>query len=39
MDSVGTVNPDIYEFYSLGLGDPMPYQPSTGTAPAIFWIK
>lgn len=23
MDSVGTVNPDIYEFYSLGLGDPM----------------
>ncbi len=24
MDSVGTVNPDIYEFYSLGLGDPIP---------------
>jgi len=23
MDSVGTVNPDIYEFYSLGLGDPI----------------
>ncbi len=23
MDSVGPVNPDIYEFYSLGLGDPI----------------
>lgn len=23
MDSVGRVNPDIYEFYSLGLGDPI----------------
>lgn len=23
MDSVGHVNPDIYEFYSLGLGDPI----------------
>ncbi len=23
MDSVGPVNPDIYEFYSLGLGDPV----------------
>ncbi|MCQ2438925.1 MAG: ribosome biogenesis GTPase Der [Oscillospiraceae bacterium] len=23
MDSTGTVNPDIYEFYSLGLGDPI----------------
>ena len=23
MDSVGAVNPDIYEFYSLGLGDPI----------------
>ncbi len=23
MDSIGTVNPDIYEFYSLGLGDPI----------------
>ncbi len=23
MDSVGTENPDIYEFYSLGLGDPI----------------
>lgn len=22
-DSVGTVNPDIYEFYALGLGDPI----------------
>jgi len=22
-DSIGTVNPDIYEFYSLGLGDPI----------------
>jgi GTP-binding protein len=22
-DSVGTVNPDVYEFYSLGLGDPV----------------
>ena len=22
-DSTGTVNPDIYEFYSLGLGDPL----------------
>ncbi|MBR2831645.1 MAG: ribosome biogenesis GTPase Der [Oscillospiraceae bacterium] len=24
MDSIGPVNPDIYEFYSLGLGDPIP---------------
>lgn len=24
MDSTGTVNPDIYEFYNLGLGDPIP---------------
>ncbi len=24
MDSVGPVNPDIYEFYALGLGDPIP---------------
>ena len=23
MDSVGAVNPDIYEFYNLGLGDPI----------------
>lgn len=23
MDSVGTTNPDIYEFYNLGLGDPV----------------
>ena len=23
MDSIGQVNPDIYEFYSLGFGDPM----------------
>lgn len=23
-DSIGRVNPDIYEFYSLGLGDPIP---------------
>ncbi len=23
MDQVGTVNPDIYEFYNLGLGDPI----------------
>ena len=23
-DSVGTVSPDFYEFYNLGLGDPMP---------------
>ncbi|MGE4485727.1 MAG: ribosome biogenesis GTPase Der [Oscillospiraceae bacterium] len=23
MDSVGVVNPDIYEFYNLGLGDPI----------------
>ena len=23
MDSVGTVDPDIYEFYALGLGDPI----------------
>jgi len=22
-DSIGTVNPDVYEFYSLGLGDPI----------------
>ncbi len=22
-DSIGTVNPDVYEFYSLGLGDPV----------------
>ena len=24
MDSTGTLNPDIYEFYNLGLGDPSP---------------
>lgn len=24
MDSTGTLNPDIYEFYNLGLGDPIP---------------
>ncbi|HWS41508.1 MAG TPA: ribosome biogenesis GTPase Der [Pseudoflavonifractor sp.] len=24
MDSVGPTNPDIYEFYNLGLGDPVP---------------
>ena len=24
MDQVGTTNPDIYEFYNLGLGDPVP---------------
>lgn len=24
MDQIGAVNPDIYEFYSLGLGDPLP---------------
>jgi len=24
LDSVGAVNPDIYEFYALGLGDPYP---------------
>ncbi len=24
MDQVGHVNPDIYEFYNLGLGDPIP---------------
>ena len=23
MDSVGTVNPDFYEFYNLGMGDPI----------------
>ena len=24
MDSTGALNPDIYEFYNLGLGDPIP---------------
>lgn len=24
MDQIGAVNPDIYEFYNLGLGDPLP---------------
>ncbi len=24
MDSVGPTNPDVYEFYNLGLGDPIP---------------
>lgn len=24
MDQIGTTNPDIYEFYNLGLGDPIP---------------
>ena len=24
MDATGAVNPDIYEFYNLGLGDPIP---------------
>ena len=24
LDQIGTTNPDIYEFYNLGLGDPMP---------------
>ncbi len=24
MDSVGPTNPDVYEFYNLGLGDPVP---------------
>ncbi len=24
MDSVGATNPDVYEFYNLGLGDPVP---------------
>jgi len=24
MDSTGNINPDIYEFYGLGLGDPLP---------------
>src|SRR5699024_4114238 len=24
MDQVGATNPDIYEFYNLGLGDPVP---------------
>ena len=33
MDQVGMTNPDIYEFYNLGLGDP----PSTATAPGTCW--
>ena len=33
MDQVGQTNPDIYEFYNLGLGDPIPVSavPGTGT--------
>jgi GTP-binding protein len=30
MDSVGPVNPDIYEFYSLGLGEPVSVSASHG---------
>ena len=30
MDSTGAVNPDIYEFYSLGLGEPIPISAAHG---------
>lgn len=30
MDSIGALNPDIYEFYSLGLGDPLPVSATHG---------
>ena len=36
-DSVGGVNPDIYEFYSLAWGTPLRSPPSTATAPATCW--
>jgi len=29
-DSIGATNPDIYEFYSLGLGDPIPVSAAHG---------
>ncbi len=37
MDQVGMTNPDIYEFYNLGLGIPSPSPPSTATAPGTCW--
>ena len=32
MDKTGTPDPDIYEFYSLGLGDPLPLSAEIGRA-------
>ena len=37
MDQVGMTNPDIYEFYNLGLGTPSLSPPSTATAPGTCW--
>ena len=33
MDQVGNLNPDIYEFYNLGLGDPVPVSAVHGHGP------
>ena len=30
MDSTGTPDPDVYDFYSLGLGDPIPLSAAHG---------
>ena len=38
MDQVGITNPDIYEFYNLGLGIPSRSPPSTAMAPGICWM-
>ena len=36
MDSVGPTNPDIYEFYSLGLGDPIALSAAHGHGTATL---
>ena len=37
MDSTGVPDPDFYEFYNLGLGDPIAVSAVHGHAPATCW--
>ena len=38
MDQVGITNPDIYEFYNLGLGDPIAVSAVHGHGTGICWM-
>ena len=40
MDSTGTINPDFYEFYNLGLGDPIAVSAihGHGTGDLLDWV-
>lgn len=38
-DSVGAPDPEFYEFYNLGMGDPIAVSACTVMAPAICWMR